>query len=115
MLNHITIQGRMTKEPELRSTQSGTSVVSFTVACDRDFDRDQVDFINCVAWRGTAEFVSKYFHKGSLAVVSGRLQSRKWKDRNDQNRTEWEVHCDNVYFCESKKNTEPELEELEDD
>ena len=96
MLNHITIMGRLTRDPELRSTQSGVSVTSFTVAVDRDFGgRDggerQTDFIDCVAWRQTGEFVSKYFHKGSMIVVSGRLQSRKWQDRDGNNRTNWEV------------------------
>ena len=108
MLNHITIMGRLVRDPELRSTQSGTSVASFTVAVDRDFGgRDggdkQTDFIDCVAWRQTGEFVSKYFRKGSMIVVSGRLQSRKWQDREGNNRTNWEVNADNVYFGESRR------------
>ena len=108
MLNHITIMGRLTRDPELRTTQAGVSVVSFTVACDRDFGgRDggerQTDFIDCVAWRSTGEFVSKYFHKGSMIVVSGRLQSRKWQDREGNNRTSWEINADNVYFGESRR------------
>ena len=108
MLNHITIMGRLVRDPELRSTQSGTSVASFTVAVDRDFGgRDggekQTDFIDCVAWRQTGEFVSKYFRKGSMIVVSGRLQSRKWQDREGNNRTNWEVVADNVYFGESRR------------
>ncbi|MBQ2959887.1 MAG: single-stranded DNA-binding protein, partial [Oscillospiraceae bacterium] len=108
MLNHITIMGRLVRDPELRSTQSGTSVASFTVAVDRDFGgRDggekQTDFIDCVAWRQTGEFVSKYFRKGSMIVVSGRLQSRKWQDREGNNRTNWEVVADNVYFGESSR------------
>ena len=108
MLNHITIMGRLTRDPELRTTQAGVSVVSFTVACDRDFGgRDggerQTDFIDCVAWRSTGEFVSKYFHKGSMMVVSGRLQSRKWQDREGNNRTSWEINADNVYFGESRR------------
>ena len=107
MLNHITIMGRLTRDPELRTTQSGVSVTSFTVAVDRDFGgRDggerQTDFIDCVAWRQTGEFVSKYFHKGSMIVVSGRLQSRKWQDREGNNRTNWEIQADNVYFGESR-------------
>ena len=107
MLNHIVIMGRLTRDPELRSTQSGVSVASFTVAVDRDFGgRDggerQTDFIDCVAWRQTGEFVSKYFHKGSMIVVSGRLQSRKWQDRDGNNRTSWEINADNVYFGESR-------------
>ena len=108
MLNHIVIMGRLTRDPELRTTQSGVSVTSFTVAVDRDFGgRDggerQTDFIDCVAWRQTGEFVSKYFHKGSMIVVSGRLQSRKWQDREGNNRTSWEVNADNVYFGESRR------------
>ena len=108
MLNHITIMGRLTRDPELRSTQAGVSVASFTVAVDRDFGgRDggekQTDFIDCVAWRQTGEFVSKYFRKGSMIVVSGRLQSRKWQDREGNNRTSWEVNADNVYFGESRR------------
>ena len=111
MLNHITIMGRLTRDPELRSTQSGVSVTSFTVAVDRDFGgRDggerQTDFIDCVAWRQTGEVVSKYFHKGSMIVVSGRLQSRKWQDRDGNNRTNWEVVADNVYFGESRRDSE---------
>ena len=107
MLNHIVIMGRLTRDPELRTTQSGVSVTSFTVAVDRDFGgRDggekQTDFIDCVAWRQTGEFVSKYFHKGSMIVVSGRLQSRKWQDREGNNRTNWEIQADNVYFGESR-------------
>lgn len=107
MLNHIVIMGRLTRDPELRTTQSGVSVTSFTVAVDRDFGgRDggerQTDFIDCVAWRQTGEFVSKYFHKGSMIVVSGRLQSRKWQDRDGNNRTSWEINADNVYFGESR-------------
>lgn len=112
MLNRITIQGRLTKEPELRTTNGGTAVATFTLACDRDFNREEVDFIECVAWRQTGEFVSKFFHKGQLAVVSGRLQSRKWEDRDGNKRTSWEVQCDNVYFCESKQK---QFEEIPDD
>ena len=107
MLNHIVIMGRLTRDPELRTTQSGVSVTSFTVAVDRDFGgRDggekQTDFIDCVAWRQTGEFVSKYFHKGSMIVVSGRLQCGKWQDRDGNNRTSWEITADNVYFGESR-------------
>ena len=111
MLNHITIMGRLTRDPELRTTQSGVNVASFTVAVDRDFGgRDggerQTDFIDCVAWRQTGEFVSKYFHKGSMIVVSGRLQSRKWQDRDGNNRTSWEIVADNVYFGESRRDSD---------
>ena len=108
MLNHITIMGRLTRDPELRYTQSQTPVASFSLAVDRDFgSRDggekQTDFIDCVAWRQTAEFVSKYFQKGSMAVVSGRLQMRDWTDRDGNKRTSAEVVADNVYFGDSKK------------
>lgn len=108
MLNHITIMGRLTRDPELRYTQSQTPVASFTLAVDRDYgSRDggekQTDFIDCVAWRQTAEFVSKYFQKGSMAVVSGRLQIRDWTDREGGKRRSAEVVVDNVYFGESRR------------
>lgn len=106
MLNHITLMGRLTRDPELRSTQSGTSVSSFTLAVDRDFKNDDgsraVDFIDCVAWRHTAEFVSKYFRKGSMAAVSGRLQLRDWTDKDGTKRKTAEVVAESVYFAESK-------------
>ena len=108
MLNHITIMGCLTRDPELRYTQSQTPVASFTLAVDRDFgSRDggekQTDFIDCVAWRQTAEFVSKYFTKGSMAVVSGRLQIRDWTDRDGGKRRSAEVVVDNMYFGESRR------------
>ncbi len=108
MLNHITLMGRLTRDPELRYTQSGTAVASFTVAVDRDFaSKDggerQTDFIDIVAWRQTGEFVSKYFQKGSMAVVSGRLQIRDWQDKEGNKRRSAEVVADNVYFGESKR------------
>lgn len=106
MLNHIVIMGRFTKDPELRYTQNNTAVASFTIACDRDYSgggERQCDFINCTSWRNTAEFVSKYFHKGSMAVVNGRLQSRQYEDRDGKKHTAWEVLAENVYFGESKK------------
>ena len=108
MLNHITIMGRLTRDPELRYTKSQTPVASFTLAVDRDFgSRDggekQTDFIDCVAWRQTAEFVSKYFTKGSMAVVSGRLQIRDWTDRDGGKRRSAEVVVDNMYFGESRR------------
>ena len=111
MLNHITIMGRLTREPELRHTQSQTAVASFTLAVDRDFQsRDsgekQTDFINCVAWRSTADLVSRYFHKGSMAVVSGRLQIRSYQDREGNNRTAAEVVAENVYFGESRRDSD---------
>lgn len=110
MLNHIVIMGRLTRDPELRHTQSGIAVASFTVAVDRDYSsRDggekQTDFINCVAWRSTGEFVSKYFTKGSMVVVSGRLQMRQYTDKDGNNRTVAEIVADNVYFGESKRNS----------
>lgn len=103
MLNHITIMGRLTKEPELRRTGNGVAVTSFTIACDRDFGDKETDFIECVAWRQTGEFVSKYFKKGSMAVVSGRLQIRGWTDKDGNKRKTAEVVADNVYFGDSKK------------
>ncbi len=111
MLNHIDLMGRLTRDPELRYTSSQTPVASFTLAVDRDFaDRNtgerQADFIDCVAWRSTAEFVSKYFQKGSMAAVSGRLQIRDWTDREGGKRRSAEVVVDNVYFGESKRSRE---------
>ena len=108
MLNHISIMGRLTRDPELRYIQSQTPVASFTLAVDRDYgSRDggekQTDFIDCVAWRSTAEFVSKYFQKGSMAVVSGRLQIRDWTDREGGKRRSAEVVVDNIYFGESRR------------
>ena len=108
MLNHITIMGRLTRDPELRRTGSGIAVASFTVAVDRDFSgRDggekETDFIDCVAWRSTGEFVSKYFNKGSMIVVSGRLQIRSWTDKEGNKRRTAEIVADNCYFGESKR------------
>lgn len=103
MLNHITIMGRLTKDVELRRTNTGTAVASFTLAVDRDFGEKETDFIEVCAWRNTAEFVSKYFSKGRMAVVSGRLQIRKWNDKDGNKRSTAEVVADNVYFGDSKK------------
>ena len=108
MLNHITIMGRLTRDPELRRTGSGVAVASFTVAVDRDFGgRDggekETDFIDCVAWRQTGEFVSKYFTKGRMIVVSGRLQIRSWTDKDGNKRRTAEVVADNCYFGDSKR------------
>ena len=108
MLNHITIMGRLTRDPELRRTGSGVAVTSFTVAVDRDFGNKEsgereTDFIDCVAWRQTGEFVSKYFSKGRMAVVSGRLQIRNWTDKEGNKRRSAEVIADNVYFGDSKR------------
>ena len=111
MLNHITIMGRLTRDPELRRTGSGIAVASFSVAVDRDFGgRDggekETDFIDCVAWRQTGEFVSKYFTKGRMIVVSGRLQIRSWTDKDGNKRRTAEVVADNVYFGDSKRDNE---------
>lgn len=110
MLNHITIMGRLTKDVELRRTNTGTAVASFTIACDRDFapqgQEKETDFIECVAWKGTAEFVSKHFSKGKMAVVAGRLQIRKWNDKDGNKRSTAEVVVDNMYFGEKKAEAE---------
>ena len=108
MLNHIVIMGRLTRDPELRRTSSGIAVASFTLAVDRDFGsreggERETDFIDCVAWRQTGEFVSKYFAKGRMAVVSGRLQIRNWTDKEGNKRRTAEVVADNVYFGDSKR------------
>ncbi len=111
MLNHIVIMGRLTRDPELRRTTSGIAVASFTLAVDRDFgSKDggerETDFIDCVAWRQTGEFVSKYLAKGRMAVVSGRLQIRNWTDKEGNKRRSAEVVADNVYFGEGKRDSE---------
>lgn len=111
MLNRIVIMGRLTREPELRRTGSGVAVTSFTVAVDRDFTpkdggERETDFIDCVAWRGTGEFVDKYFSKGSMAVVAGRLQIRQWTDKEGNKRHSAEIVADNVYFGDSKRKSE---------
>lgn len=110
MLNHITIMGRLTRDPELRRTGSGIAVASFTLAVDHDFapkegGERETDFIDCVAWRQTGEFVSKYFTKGRMAVVSGQLQIRNWTDKEGNKRRNAEVIADNVYFGDSKRDT----------
>ena len=107
MLNKIIIMGRLTRDPELRRTGIGTAVTSFSLACDRDFKSQsgekETDFIEVVAWKNTAEFVSKYFSKGRMAVVEGRLQIRDWTDKAGNKRTTAEVVADNVYFADSKR------------
>ena len=111
MLNNITLMGRLTREPELRHTHSGTPVASFTLAVERDFaqgDKKETDFIDCVAWRQTGEFAAKYFGKGQMAAVTGRLQLRDWTDKEGGKRKSAEVIVDNIYFCESKKKAETE-------
>ncbi len=110
MLNVAIIMGRLTRDPELRRTGSGTAMASFTVAVDRDFASDgqekETDFIDCVAWRGTAEFVEKYFKKGSMIALKGRLQIRSWTDKDGNKRRSAEIVADNVYFGEGKKSQE---------
>jgi len=132
MLNKIIIMGRLTRDPELRQTASGTSVASFALAVDRDYKDDQgvhpTDFIDCVAWRQTGEFVSKYLAKGRMAVVEGRLQIRGWTDKDNKRRWTPEIVAENVYFADSKRDAEgtqpapakaidvdPALEELNED
>ena len=126
MLNKIVLMGRLTRDPELRRTQSGTAVASFTLAVDRDYKPQdgerETDFIDIVAWRGTGEFVSKYFTKGRMAVVEGRLQVRDWKDKDGAKRRSTEVIADNVYFGDSKRSesgtpaeTSGEFQELPDE
>lgn len=108
MLNKGILMGRLTRDPELRHTQSGTAVCSFTLAIDRDRKdangEKQTDFIDCVAWNKQAEFVAQWFSKGMMAIVVGRIQSRKWQDQNGNNRTAIELNCEEVSFGETKKN-----------
>ena len=109
MLNKIFIMGRLTRDPGLRRTQSGTAVTSFSLAVDRDFKSQsgekETDFIDVVAWRSTAEFVAKYFTKGRMAIVEGRLQIRPWTDKDGNNRRSAEVVADNIYFGDSKRDS----------
>ncbi|MBR2132249.1 MAG: single-stranded DNA-binding protein [Oscillospiraceae bacterium] len=110
MLNRIIIMGRLVRDPELKTTNNGTSVTSFTLAVDRDFKDKQsgekaTDFIDIVAWRQTAEFVCKYFSKGRMAIAEGRLQIREWKDRDGNNRRTAEVVAESVYFGDSKRDS----------
>lgn len=107
MLNKVFLMGRLTRDPELRYTQRGTSVTNFSLAVDRDFKgsdgEKQVDFIDCIAWRKTAEFVSNYFDKGRMAVVVGILQVREWTDKEGDKRRKTEVIVESIYFADSKK------------
>lgn len=109
MLNNIILMGRLVRDPELRRTQSGTAVAAFSLAVDRDFKGQdgakETDFIDVVAWRSTAEFVSKYFTKGRMAVVEGRLQIRRWTDSEGNKRRTAEVVAESIYFGDSKKDT----------
>ena len=115
MLNHIVLMGRLTRDPELRRTGSGIPVTTFTLAVDRDFSNNketgekETDFIDIVTWRNTAEFVAKYFTKGRMAVVSGRLQIRNWTDKEGNKRRNAEVVADSVYFGDSKKSEQGNL------
>lgn len=107
MLNKVFIMGRLTRDPELKRTEGGAAVTAFSVACDRDF-KDKggnkvADFIDCVAWRNTAEFVAKHFTKGRMAVVEGRMQNREWKEKDGNSRRVTEIQVDNIYFGDSKK------------
>lgn len=118
MLNKTILMGRLTRDPELRYTQSNIPVVSFTLAVDRGLrnateGQQTVDYINCVAWRGTAEFVSRWFRKGQLVAVSGKIQSRNYTDKDGNNRTAVEIVADEVFFAESKKDTKQEFTQSE--
>lgn len=128
MLNNVVIMGRLTRDPELRRTQSGTAVTSFTMAVDRDFKSQsgekETDFIDVVAWRNTGEFAAKYLAKGRMAAVEGRIQVRDWQDKDGNRRKSVEVVADNVYFADSKRDSNPqesrtvddqEFDEIEDD
>jgi single-strand DNA-binding protein len=126
MLNSVIIMGRLTRDPELRRTQGGTAVTSFTMAVDRDFKSQsgekETDFIDVVAWRNTGEFAAKYLAKGRMAAVEGRIQVRDWQDKDGNRRKAVEVVADNVYFADSKRDSKPqesrddqEFDEIEDD
>ena len=127
MLNHLTIMGRMTRDPELRYTNAGTAIASFALAVDRDFKgqdgQKETDFIECVAWRSTGEFAAKHFFKGKMAVVDGRLQIREWTDKQGNKRKSAEVVVDHIYFGDSRREQEqhednfpePDFEEIGED
>lgn len=114
MLNKIILMGRLTRDPELRKTQSGTKVAAFSLAVDRDYAAQsgerETDFIDCVAWRGTAEFAAKYFTKGQMAAVEGRLQVRDWTDKDGNKRRSYEVIADSLYFAGSKRQSGAQTE-----
>ena len=117
MLNHITLMGRLVKDPETRYTKANDPVASFTIAVDRDFQKDQTDFISCVAWRKTGEFIGKYFRKGSMIALTGSLQSRSWTDKEGNKRISWEVNVDHAYFAEQKRSEfqQPAFVEVDDE
>lgn len=106
MINTVALMGRLTYEPELKSTPNGTAVIRFQVACDRNYQKDsqnrQADFIDCVAWRQTAEFISRYFHKGSMIAIEGSIQTSSYTDKNGEKRKQMEVIANNVSFCGGK-------------
>jgi single-strand DNA-binding protein len=115
-MNQCNFIGRLTRDPELRHTQSGVAVTSFSIAVDRPYSKDkekEVDFIDVVCFRGTAEFTAKYFHKGQQIALSGRLQMRQWQDKDGHKRINAEVVADNVYFCGEKKETAAQFQEPE--
>lgn len=114
MLNLIVLQGRLTKAPEMRKTQNDIAVCTFTLAVDRDRERGKADFVKCVAWRSTAEFMTKYFGKGQMAIVTGSLQSRDWTDKEGNKRTDWEVQVDLVNFAGEKKTADVSAAEFEE-
>ena len=117
MLNTITLMGRLTVDPEVKKTNNDISYCNFNIAVDRDYSQGkekQTDFINIVVWRGTAEFVEKYFSKGSMIAVQGSLQSRKWQDKNGENRISWDVQASHVWFCGGKNNKSSEDKIMED-
>ena len=109
MLNEVILMGRLTRDPELRSTTGGVDVTNFTLAVDRSYTKagaeKETDFLDCVAWRGTAEFISRYFKKGMQVAVTGRVQTRKWKDQQEQNRVSVEIVVDEAFFADSKRDT----------
>ena len=113
MLNKVIEMGRLTRDPEIRATTNGTPVCTFTIAVDRNTREKQTDFLPCIAWRGTAEFVAKYFHKGSMIALVGSVQSRSYSDKNGNNRTVIEICADEVSFTGEKK--APEIVDLPDD
>lgn len=123
MINNVTLMGRLTAAPELKQTPNGTSVTAFCIAVDRRFQpkdgEKQTDFINCVAWRNTAEFITKYFSKGDMIAVTGEIQTRKYQDNGGNNRVAFEIVIENASFCGGKNggntNSAPQLEEISND